>query len=248
MTTWSTIPRHSAGPETHTPVTIATVGMTPNASTSARAARPHPCSELTPSRMSAPVVSSQATNGSPSSIAVRTACSIASAPASPTAPWCLPPSTRSWTTARPSTSITCAAALSLRCPMMGVPHRDAGIAVTGTFASRDAQPRDGLPGAQHLPLLGEDPDQIARERAAHRGGLTGQLDEPDRVALDEVLAGDACAPDRGSEHAGGRGDDEAFGDVHAFAVHERQVGHGGAPGGEGQVRLCRRPVGYIDAP
>src|SRR4051812_20332799 len=246
MITWSTIPRHSAGPETHTPVTIATVGTTPEASTSARAARPHPCSELTPSRMSAPVVSSHATKGSPSPTAVRTARSMASAPASPTAPWCFPPSTRSTTTARPSMSTTWADALSLRCPMMGVAARGAGAFMELT--SRDAEPRDRLPGAQHLSLLGEDADQVARERAADRRRLARQLHETDRVARREVLPLDTRTPDRGREHAGGGGDDGAFGDVDAFPVHERQVGHGRLLGrGAGSTaraagRLHRRRV------
>ena len=45
MTTWSTRPSSSAGPETHGPTTTSIVGTTPDASASARATRPHACSD-----------------------------------------------------------------------------------------------------------------------------------------------------------------------------------------------------------
>src|SRR5664279_6440400 len=152
-----------------------TVGTTPDACTSACAHRPHPCNELMPSPTSAPAVSSQATNGTPSSVARRIACSIVSAPASPTAPWCLPPSTRSSTIERPSRSTMHADALSLRRSMIGVMKRGARASVMRESASRDSQPCDRLAGPEPLPGLGEHAHQQSFERAAHQRADPGAV-------------------------------------------------------------------------
>ena len=53
------------GPDTHGPTTASTSAPTPDASTSARATRPHACSAATPSPSSAPDVSSSPTSGMP---------------------------------------------------------------------------------------------------------------------------------------------------------------------------------------
>ena len=118
ITTTSTSPSSSAGPETHGPITVSTVGTTPDACANTRAMRPQPSSAATLSRSSAPEVSSTPTIGMCESSPIWTARATAAAPAEPSAPWCLPPATRNHATGRPSISRSPAvAAASTRAPI-----------------------------------------------------------------------------------------------------------------------------------
>ncbi len=120
MITWSAMPSSNAGPDTAGPTSSRMIGTTPEASTIARATRPSACSAAMPSLTSAPELATRPTIGIPSSMARRTARSIASPSALPIAPRCLPPSRLNQLTWRPSRSRRQASTAVLRCPKTGV--------------------------------------------------------------------------------------------------------------------------------
>ena len=78
ITVRSASPRRRAGPESAGPVSTMTTGTTPEHAAKARAARPHPCSEATPSDTSAPLVARTRTMGIRRALAAAAACLIVS--------------------------------------------------------------------------------------------------------------------------------------------------------------------------
>ena len=110
ITTWSTMPRRSAGPETAGPSTIMTVGTLPEQSVRARAASPHPCKADIPSVMSAPDEAMTATSGICSSTAVRAPVSMIDEASLLSAPLWKSPLTSTHTTERSAQRLTSARA------------------------------------------------------------------------------------------------------------------------------------------